>query len=301
MSLRAFTSALPAYAELHCVSNFSFLRGASHPRELIDRAIALGYTALALTDHCSVAGVVRAHQALREARQTAPHFKLIIGSEFTVQAEPSFKLVVLARNRLGYGQLCTLITRQHRATQGKGPSPLELASLQATHLSGCLLLMVPHRRTPLPQLLSQAQWLHTHFKGQGWIAVELLNAMDDAWWLQQLRAISQQSGAPLVASSDVHMHLRSRKPLQDVLTATRLGLALPDCGLQLHGHAEQHLRSRLRLAQRYPPDLLAATQDIAAQCHFSLDEIRYEYPDEVVPPGESPAAYLRRLRHEWAA
>ena len=299
------TTALPAYAELHCVSNFTFLRGASHPGELVDRALALGYTALALTDDCSVAGVVRAHLAWRKVREQAqaqsedaPAFKLIIGSEFTVQAEPDFKLVVLACHREGYGQLCEFITRLRRATPGKGPSPLNLPDIQPSSLEGCLVLMLPNRRAPLPQLQQQAQWLHQQFAGRCWIAVELLNALDDTWWLHRLCHIGQQSGVPLLASGDVHMHVRSRKPLQDVLTATHLGKPLADCGLHLQSHAEQHLRSRLRLARRYPADLLAATQDVVERCHFSLDELSYEYPEEIVPPGEDAAAHLRRLTQE---
>ena len=291
---RPSRAALPAYAELHCVSNFSFLRGAAHPGELVDRALALGYTGLALTDDCSVAGVVRAHLALREAGNP-PDFKLIIGSEFTVQAEPDFKLVVLACNLTGHGRLCEFITRLRCATPGKGPDPLRLQDIQPSSLQDCLILMVPHRRTPWPQLQQQAQWLQAHFAGRCWLAVELLNALDDAWWLQHLRKLGQHSGVPLVASGDVHMHVRSRKPLQDVLTATRLGKPLPDCGLDLQVHAEQHLRSRLRLARRYPADLLAATQDVVEKCNFSLDELSYEYPEEIVPPGETATSHLRRL------
>jgi error-prone DNA polymerase len=301
----ARSAALPAYAELHCVSNFSFLRGASHPGELVDRALALGYTGLALTDECSVAGVVRAHLALRAAREEAkereeefPDFKLIIGSEFTVQSEPDFRLVVLACNREGYARICALITRLRCATPGKDISPLTLQDLEAFSLDDCLVLMLPHRHTPLPQLQQQAQWMQQHFAGQCWIAVELLNALDDAWWLQRLRGIGRQSGVPLLASGDVHMHVRSRKPLQDVLTATRLGKPLPECGLQLQDHGERHLRSRLRLARRYPADLLAATQDVVQQCDFSLDELSYEYPEEIVPAGEDPTTYLRRLTQE---
>ena len=304
---------LPAYAELHCVSNFSFLRGASHPEELLTRALALGYTALALTDECSLAGVVRAHIALREAQKAAPHapaLQLIIGSEFTVQADPPLKLIVLACNRQGYGHLCEFITRLRRATEGKDPAPLRLADLHPQALQDCLVLMIPERsaqRPPLataaswPDLQSQTHWLHAHFKDRSWIAVELLNSLDDAWWLQRLRELSQHSGIPLVASSDVHMHVRSRKPLQDVLSATRVGRPLHDCGLTLQRHAEQHLRSRLRLAQRYPAELLRATQNVASRCHFSLDELRYEYPDEVVPPTDTAQTCLRRWTYEGAA
>ena len=311
------TDRLPAYAELHCVSNFSFLRGASHAEELLQRALALGYNGLAITDDCSLAGVVRAHLALRQARQSgqsgADDFKLIMGSELAV-ADPlhgNFRLVVLACNRLGYGQLSERITRLRRATEGKAASPWLRSDIDGPTLSDCLVLMLPDRSAARQSmddmalrqasLLDQAQWLQQQFAGRCWLAVELLNEVDDAWWLHELRAVSLASGVPLVASSDVHMHVRSRKPLHDVLTATRLGRPLSACGLQLHRHAEQHLRSRLQLTRRYPADLLAATQTILARCHFSLDELRYEYPDEVVPDGATPASHLRQLAMAGAA
>ncbi|MGE5453429.1 MAG: error-prone DNA polymerase [Acidobacteriota bacterium] len=309
---------LPLYTELHCVSNFSFLRGASHPEELIARAIDLGYSGLALTDECSLAGVVRAHQAWKEIRdeKNAHDFKLIIGSEFLVHDNTPFKLVVLACRRQGYGQLCEFITRLRRAAPGKGHAPLTRQGVQPDLLSDCLLLLLPDRSairarsaewsdpdqaTRIWSTVSQqAQWIQSQFAGRCWLGVELLNALDDTWWLQGLRHIGTTTGIPLVATGDVHMHVRSRKPLQDVLTATRLGHTVQDTGLALQPHAEQHLRSRLRLVQRYPADLLAATQDIAARCHFSLDELRYEYPEEVVPPGLTPAAQLRQLTAEGA-
>ncbi len=315
-------ASIPAYTELHCVSNFSFLRGASQPEELITRAMELGYSGLALTDECSLAGVVRAYQAWKDTGgeasddKDARDFKLIIGSEFLVHDSTPFKLVVLACRRHGYGQLCEFITRLRRAHEGKGHAPLTRQGLQPELLSDCLLLMIPDRsavRNRAAQwsapdqshlvwatVKQQAQWLQSQFWGRCWLAVELLNTLDDAWWLQGLRQISTTTGMPLVATGDVHMHVRSRKPLQDVLTATRLGCTVQDSGLALQRHAEQHLRSRLRLVQRYPADLLAATQDIAAQCHFSLSELRYEYPEEVVPPGQTPAAHLRQLTAEGA-
>ena len=315
-------ASIPAYTELHCVSNFSFLRGASQPEELITRAMELGYSGLALTDECSLAGVVRAYQAWKDMGgeasddKVARDFKLIIGSEFLVHDSTPFKLVVLACRRHGYGQLCEFITRLRRAHEGKGHAPLTRQGLQPELLSDCLLLMIPDRsavRNRAAQwsapdqahliwatVKQQAQWLQSQFGGRCWLAVELLNTLDDAWWLQGLRQISTTTGMPLVATGDVHMHVRSRKPLQDVLTATRLGCTVQDSGLALQRHAEQHLRSRLRLVQRYPADLLAATQDIAAQCHFSLSELRYEYPEEVVPPGQTPAAHLRKLTAEGA-
>ena len=119
-------------------------------------------------------------------------------------------------------------------------------------------------------------------------------------WLHKLRTIREATAVPLVAVGDVHMHVRSRKPLQDVMTATRIGRPLTECGLALQPNAERHLRTRLRLAQTYPPDLLKETLRVAARCRFSLDELRYQYPDEVVPAGETPSSYLRRLTYEGA-
>ncbi len=307
---------LPDYAELHCVSNHSFLRGASHPQELIARALALGYRALALTDDCSMGGVVRAHLALRDARKhpdtaiAALAFKLIIGSEFTVidpQGQTVFRLIALAMDRQGHGDLCEFITRVRRASPDKGRYQLLLPELTRAVQAGvffhCQVLMALPRPSlseaePMARLLPLAQWLHQHLSGRSALALSLHHSLDDAFWLRTLRALSQATGLPLVATGDVLMHVRSRKPLQDVLVATDQGLALPDCGLHLERHAERHLRTRLRLSQRYPHDTLQAAVDMAACCHFSLDELRYEYPEEVVPEGLSPAEHLRQLTLE---
>ncbi len=158
--------ALLAYAELHCISNFTFLRGASHPEELVARASQLGYTALALTDECSVAGVVRAHVAAREHG-----IKLIIGSEFRL--EDKLCVVLLAANRRGYGQLCTLITDGRRAAS-KGEYRLSRANL-AEGLDDCLLLWIPDFHSqPV-----DGHWLASIFPGRAWIALALLADGDD--------------------------------------------------------------------------------------------------------------------------
>jgi error-prone DNA polymerase len=280
---------LPVYAELHCLSNFSFLRGASHPDELVARAHALGYEALALTDECSLAGVVRAHT---EAKKLG--MKLIIGSEFQVQATHAFKLVALATNRQGYGNLSEFISRLRR-TASKGHYELHWASLEPDALDHCLLVLIPERQTPWNALFAQAQWLLKHFAQRAWLGVEQLHRLDDQAWLPRMLELQHTTTVPLVACGDVHMHVRSRKPLQDTLTAIRLNQPLSSCGLHLQANAERHLRSRLRLAQLYPADLLAASAEIAKRCHFSLDELRYEYPDEIVPAGHTPTAWLRHL------
>lgn len=301
---------LPDVVELHAVSNFSFLRGASHPEELVQRALTLGYRGLALTDDCSLAGVVRAHLALTQAQQAgvpgADTFKLLIGSEFAVHegpdphAPPAFELIVLACHRLGYGLLCEFITRLRRGVVGKGQARLQRAEIHPAALGDCVLLLRPRRGTPWGSLLAQARWLRRRFPGRSWLVVELHHSLDDALWLRTLRALSEATEVPLVAAGDVHMHVRSRQPLQDVLTAIRLGRPLSGCGLNLARHAERHLRSRLRLAQRYPADLLAETLRVASHCDFSLSELRYEYPEEIVPAGHTPIDHLRQLTLQGA-
>jgi error-prone DNA polymerase len=291
---------IPPYAELLCLSNFSFLRGASRPEELVERAQALGYTALALTDECSLAGIVRAHVAAKEQG-----LKLLVGSQFQVQSDAPFTLVLLAINLNGYGNLCEFITRLRR-TAPKGTYHLTLNAISPDALADCLVIAVPQRGSTQAQMDSVARWLLLHFVGRCWLGVEQLRLMDDEMRLHRLRQSSELTAVPLVAVGDVHMHLRSRKALQDVLTATRIGKPLTECGHALAPNAEQRLRSRLALAQRYPEALLAETLKVAGRCSFSLDELAYQYPSEVVPPGETPASYLRRLTYEgmgrrWSA
>ncbi len=291
---------LPDYAELRCVSNFSFLRGASQPEELVERAKQLGYTALAITDECSLAGVVRAHVAAKDHG-----LKLLIGSQFLVEPEDleqvatPFTLTVLACNLDGYGNLSEFITKLRRASE-KGAYRLPLADIQGRELENCVVLASPKRMCSPAQLRWLGNWLLKHFMGRSWFAVEKLRVLDDEMWLHRLGEISADTAIPLVAAGDVHFHVRSRKPLQDVMTATRLGKPLTDCGLELQPNAERHLRTRLRLAQTYTSDLLAETLKVAARCSFSLEELRYQYPDEVVPQGETPAGYLRRITYEGA-
>ncbi len=280
-------SPLPAYAELHCLSNFTFLRGASRPEELVGSAHALGYSALAITDECSLAGVVRAHVAAKEAG-----LPLVLGSE--IQLEDGPRLVLLATDREGYGNLSELITKGRRRSK-KGSYSLSCADLDGG-LPGCLALLLP----PHPSLqgwngLPHAEGLARRFRGRAWIAVELLCGPDDRARLAALQELGRVSGLPLVAAGDVHMHVRSRRRLQDVLTAVRLRKAVRECGHALFPNAERHLRMRMRLAQLYPGALLAESVKLAERCTgFTLAELKYEYPQEVTPPGETPASYLRR-------
>ncbi|MEC4721805.1 error-prone DNA polymerase [Noviherbaspirillum sp. CPCC 100848] len=292
-------SLLPEYAELHCLSNFTFLHGASHPEELVLRASQLGYAALALTDECSLAGVVRAHG---EAKQCGLH--LIIGSFFRLthaDGRPAFSLILLAADRDGYGNLSELITLARTRAQ-KGSyllTPDDFTAPQQDHahlrgMPGCLALLLPLHGLDAEELDSQAAWMARVFPSRAWIALTLLHHPGDDRHRALVGQAAGRHGVPIAATGNVCMHVRSRKPLQDTLTAIRLGKPIAECGYDLAPNAEQHLRSRLRLANIYPPAALAETLRIAGLCGFSLDELRYEYPDELVPQGYTPAAYLRR-------
>jgi len=275
----------PSYAELHCLSNFTFLRGASHPEELVERAARLGYSAIAITDECSLAGVVRAHTAAKEAG-----IKLIVGAELALGA--ALRLVLLAADREGYGNLSALITRARRRSK-KGEYQLAMQDLDEG-LPGCLALLLPGK-APDP---AHAQWLKARFDGCCWIAIELHAGPDDRARLAQLEQYGQETSLPLVAAGDVHMHVRARRALQDTLTAIRLRRPIAQCGHALLPNGERYLRPRERLVRIYPPELLIATLDIAQRCDFSLDSLRYEYPEEIVPTGETPASWLRKLAEE---
>lgn len=292
---------LPDYAELHCISNFTFLTGASHPHELVARAKALGYRALALTDECSVAGTVRAHVAAKEAG-----LKLIVGSRFTVrdaQGEPWLRLVLLAQDIDGYGNLCECIT-QARLAAPKGDYRLLADDLAApaaglAHLRGmphCLAILLPDYDPDPQRLRAQALWCRQVFGDRLSMALELPLRHADDRHRGTVAAVSEQADVPLVATGDVAMHSRQRKPLHDVLTAIRLSRPIAECGLELAPSAEQAMRTRMQLAFFYQGErgapLLRRSVELAALCDFSLDEIEYEYPHEVVPEGQTPAAYL---------
>jgi error-prone DNA polymerase len=293
---------LPAYAELFCLSNFSFLQGASHAEELVARAVQLGYAALALTDECSLAGVVRAHAEAKKA-----NLPLIIGAHFHLEEAnglPALSLLLLAQNRNGYGNLSELITlgrtRSQKGSYLLRPADLESPPENLMHLRGmpdCLAILLPaypgHEPAGVDRLHAQVAWMAKVFPGRAWIGLNLLHrAFDDAH-RATIEEVGWQHGLPIVALGHVVMHVRSRKPLQDTLSAVRIGKPVTECGYQLAQNAEQHLRSRVRLANIYPRPALQETLRIAGLCKFSLDELRYEYPDEVVPPGHTAASYLR--------
>ena len=424
---------LPAYAELHCRSNFSFLTGASSPEELVDRAATLRYAALAITDECSLSGVVHAYE---QATERGLH--LIIGAEMRLEASVGgvpMRLVVLATTRRGYGNLSQWITTtRRRAEKGRyeaRTSDLEGWAPTLPHLAGlpdCLALLLPtagpvpqgavgqggaagttaagdpaaapgaraggggagkatatdavpvnarlsglgviaaarasaaaaiassapgagrprgrevreardgpsgdgpleppappklatpvgagvatkRAARPLPpprpstalsfeSLFAQAQWLKTWFGvDRAWLAMPLLMQGDDDEVRERVRAVAAATGLRITAVGDVLMATRAAKPLQDMLTATRLQRTVAECGHALSPNAEAHLRGRARLQALYEPEWLAETVAIAGRCGFSLRELAYEYPQEIVPAGHTPVTWLCALTEAGA-
>ncbi len=276
-----------AYAELHALSNFTFLRGASHPEELVEAAAELGYTALAITDECSVSGVVRAHVAARNFSFK----KLIIGSEFRL--DTGLKLVALAQSRTGYARLCRLITDGRRVAE-KGSYKLTPDAF-TDGLPDCLLLWIPDSQL---QLQAEDRWICDAFRERLWIAVELLADGLEHQLLDRLQGLSRTLGLPLVASGDVHMHRRSRRMLQDTITAIREKVTVDRAGFTLYPNGERYLRSPELIATIYPAELIQETLHITDLIDFSLDELRYEYPHELVPDGQTPGIYLRHLSEQ---
>ncbi|MBT2332526.1 error-prone DNA polymerase [Variovorax paradoxus] len=311
---------LPDYAELHCLTNFSFQRGASTPEEMVERAYQLGYTALAITDECSVAGIVRAHVCLRELPAKLeeyelkhpdeppiprnPTFRLLFGSEFRFER---FRLVVIANGTEGWGNLCEFITAARNTELPKGEYRVSWEGSDVASLQDCQVLFVPHREpggamdvATLHEDLMAAKALY----GENlWLALELFNELDDDLWFVTLMQAGEQAGVPLVAAGDVHMHARSCKPLHDVLTAVREGRKVAECGFALQSNAERHLRLRMQLAELYLPRMLANTRVVAERCRFDPEVIRenYKYPLETVGSSETPVQTLVRKTWEGAA
>jgi len=273
-----------SYAELHCLSNFTFLRGASHPGEQVERAAELGYAALALTDECSLAGVVRAHTVAKELP-----LKLIIGSEFCL--EDGIRTVVLVPDRAAYGALSTLISHARRAAE-KGAYRLTREDFERYLApSQCLVLWLPGVASDL----REGAWLKERFSRRLWLAAELLMTGRDRTLLTRWRHVAAKLGLPMLASGNVHMHCRERRRLQDTLTAIRLGQPLQKMGFGLYSNGERYLRPVGELARIYPGRLLKETLAVAERIDFSLGELRYEYPRELVPEGATPASHLRDL------
>ena len=291
-----------SFAELHCTSAFTFLTGASHPEELVVRAHELGYRALAITDDGSLAGVARAWQAWKNLDSACKgagkplNFKLIVGSHFRLaQEQGELRLVLLARDRRAYGEIATLIT-QGRRRAPKGHYELhwrDLARIERHAL--CLWLPAGDARDE-----AHGPLLREHFGERLWLACELLQEGNDALRYRYLYDLARRHGLAMTASNDVHYHLPERQRLQEVFTALRLNTSVQQLGDRRFRNDQRHLRPPEQLAAVYPPALLREAEWIADQCDFRMDEISYQYPEEVVPPGQDADQYLAALAHQGA-
>jgi error-prone DNA polymerase len=276
------------YAELHCLTNFSFLEGASHPDELVNRAAELGYAAIAVTDRNSLAGVVRAHVAAKESC-----LKLLVGAEIAPHDAPP--VVVWAIDRAGYGRLVRLLTVGRRAAP-KGECHLSLADV-AEHATG-LLAGVPLLNASTADLCRYRDI----FADRCYALAELHRGLDDRGRLHRFLQTAHDARVPLAAANDVHYHVPARRILQDVLTAIRHGCTVAELGERRFANAERHLRSLNDLYGLFAeaPEALVHTVEIAHRCCFSLDQLRYEYPEELCPAGTTPLEHLTQLTWEGA-
>jgi error-prone DNA polymerase len=290
------TSSCP-YAELDVTTNFSFLRGASHPDELVYRAAELGYTAIAVTDLNSVAGVVRAHQAAKEAG-----IKLCVGARLRFVDAPD--VLVWVENRAGYASLCRLLTTGKRRAE-KGSCILHLQDLLSVP-TGLLAALVcrsidPQDGEPDPAAIdTAAAALRDTFGRELSIAASRVYGPLDRMMLRHAESVSRTYGVPLLATNQVHYHDEHRQTLQDVLTCVRYGCTIHEAGFRLFPNGERFIKPPEEMHRLFSdfPAALRRTVEIAEHCAFSLDELRYEYPDEIVPEGKTPASYLAELT--WA-
>ncbi len=294
---RALPSHPAQFAELHCLSNHSFLRGASHPEELVRKASTLGYSAIALTDECTYAGLVKAHLAAKECG-----IKLIVGAEFDVSLQVSENLsehntiVLLATDRDSYGQISALITKLRRRSK-KGEYYADLTDFE-WGLKGCLALWVPPAAS-IDKLIEYGTAIHSVFENL-WISLELFRDGHDLDKTANALTLSMRLDLPVVASNNVHTHGPERQPLQDVITAIRHKTSVSELGDRSFSNAERTLRPIEDLETLYPPEMLSESLVIADLCHFSMEELRYEYPQDLVPPHLSPGEYLRQLTYAGA-
>ncbi len=293
-----------SYSELHCISNFTFLRGASRPEELIETAASLGYEAIAITDECSMAGIVRAHTQARKYqsdgqnnKQTGKQLKLIIGTELLL--EHGFKLILLARDHRGYTSLCSLITDARRNAP-KGEYLLNRERIERLESDHCIAILSAPRVIAEDSCDDILAWFRSNFE-HAWLALTLLHERTDDAQLQRVYDMGQRHQLPVVACGDVHMHCRMRRALQDVVTCIRENCTLNNAGRKLYANGERHLRSIETLASLYPGQALQESSNIAALCHFSLAELHYEYPHELVPAKKKPIDYLRQLTYHGMA
>lgn len=291
---------LMQYVELHCKSNFSFLTGASHPDELVERASELGYQGIALTDESSLAGVVRGHAAAKDL-----DMQYIVGAEVHLTDAPS--LVLWPTDRASYGQICRLISRGRMRAE-KGDCQLSWQDV-IEFSSGLLAGLLPHAAThQLEPTTSKplSRFLRTEFRevfnDRGYLLCEVHRGVDDRMHVQRLRELSIGNNVPLVVAGDVHYHTADRMLMHDCLSAIQNGTNIEKAHQKRFHNSQRHLRSLEDIADLYRdiPEAIERTLEIAERCQFNLSELRYEYPEEIAPPGMSLLEHLKRLTWEGA-
>ena len=284
------------YAELEITTNFSFLRGGSHPEELVATACALGLEAIGVTDHNTLAGVVRAHLAAKEVG-----IKFIVGARLDLQDAPS--LLAYPKDRAAYGRLCRLLTLGQRRAE-KGQCTLFLDDL-AAHAEGLIFIALPRdgghdKNGDVVAFELSLRRLKTAIDAPLYLAARHSYRGDDRARIAALAELAGRTKVPLVATNDVLYHAAHRHALQDVLTSIREKCTVHNSGFHLEANAERHLKPAHEMARLFAghEGALERNIEIAHACTFSLDELRYEYPDESVPQGKTPQSHLEDLA--WA-
>jgi error-prone DNA polymerase len=293
----------PAYAEIGITTNFSFLRGGSDPRAYVHQASALRLPVIGIADHNTLAGVVRAYKELDNPEvQYKP--KLLIGSRIVfIDGTPD--ILVYPRDRAAYGRLCQLLTRGKRGDDieriEKGECHLKLDDLLEFSEGQLLVLTLPHRFEAAGVLKTLTRLRDSRADGV-WLAASLLYRGDDRRRLARLDHIAAKAKVPLLATNEVLYHHPARRPLQDVLTCIREKTTIDIIGKRLEANAERYLKPADEMARLFRdfPQAIAETMGFAGRIHFSLDQLKYQYPDEPVPPGKTAQRHLEDLTWEGA-
>ena len=278
-----------AYSELHCLSNFSFLKSASHPKELIIRASELGYRAIAITDECSLAGIVKAYIAAKKV-----NIKLIVGTELNLKE--GVKIIALANNKYAYSEISSLIsTARKRSPKGQYEATLHDVVF---YLKQSLLIWIPHKinnKVSYQQNYDNGYKLKKFFKQRLWLGITHDLTGDEYTQYKYFFNLARELDISMVACGDVRMHIPQRKPLLDILTAIDLNKNIENLGSLRASNSQHYLRNLKTLKNLYPEALILQTQIISQQCCFNLEELRYEYPQELTTRGQNPNKYLRSL------
>ncbi|MGU3402909.1 error-prone DNA polymerase [Methylobacterium brachiatum] len=290
----------PAYAELALTTNFSFLRGASHPQEYVVQGAAYGLKALGIADRNTVAGVVRAHAAARALE--AEGLKIHVLPGVRLVTEDGFEAVTYPVDRQAWGRLCLLLTLGNRRSR-KGECRFTFAEMLEAAEGQMFIAMPPGRRLRPPDgFLGRLEALAAAAPSRTWLGASHARRGDERRRLGLLAELGETYGAPMVAVSDALYHHPERRPLQDVVTCIRERCRIAEAGYRLESNAERHLKPPAEMARLFAdhPEALARTLEIAQGCSFSLGQLHYEYPDEPVPPGRTPQEYLEEKTWERA-